>query len=191
MPAKNTVERKQDMRQSPVQVERLTEQAFAVYGRILGLPYPGKAPASAFSFPNSDFWQVAEFDPGDNGQTEVLWVNYRNDSLLVGALEVHWLTEQAIVPLYGGDLIHVVCASQTSSGQQPDLSTIRAFRVPVGQGVCMQPGCWHASFVLNEQTTCLMLTRRSTTRDLVNHLQGSGPANESTICTIEPQQVHL
>jgi hypothetical protein len=45
----------------------------------------------------------------------------------------------------------------------------------------MRPGCWHASFVLGGETTCLMLTRRSTTRDLVAHLRGESVAVESSI----------
>ena len=48
----------------------------------------------------------------------------------------------------------------------------------------MRPGCWHTSLVLAGQTTCLMLTRRSTTRDLVSHLNGESAALESSIVEI-------
>lgn len=175
-----------------MQIESLSALAFAAYGRVLGEPFPGKQPASAFSFATSDFWQASTFDPGHDGQTEVLWVKYRNDSLLVSSMEVHWLTEQAIVPLQGGELIHVVATGDQryqGSGRQPDLETIRAFYVSAGQGVCMNPGCWHASFSTGEEVLCLMLTRASTTRDLVQHLGHGAQAAETSIAKIEPLQV--
>ena len=67
---------------------------------------------------------------------------------------------------------------QTSPG-------LRAFRIGTGLGVCMRPGCWHVSFVLAGQTTCLMLTRASTTRDLVASLKGESVATESRSVDLE------
>lgn len=174
-----------------MQVEPLSETAFAPYGRVLGEPFPGRQPESAFSFSMSDFWQAATFDPGLGGQTEVLWVKYRNNSLLVSSMEVHWLTEQAIVPLQGGELIHVVAADDSrhqAHTRQPDLKTIRAFHVSAGQGVCMNPGSWHASFSTGAEVLCLMLTRASTTRELVQHLSNGVQATETSIAKIAPLQ---
>lgn len=161
-------------------VEALDAEAFAPFGRVLG--GEGYDPAATgFSHPGSDFWHVHDFDAGAGGQVEVLWVNYRNDSLRLRALEAHWLTEQAIVPLGGGEIVHVVCPGREGDPRTPDLARLRAFRVGDGQGVCMKPGCWHASFVLAGQTTCLMLTRHSTTADLVEALEGRHAAVESSI----------
>lgn len=162
-----------------IAVEALAVDAFAPFGRVLGGALPSDAAAVAFSHPASDFWHVHDFDPGAGGTTEVLWVNYRNDSLCLRSLEVHWRTEQAIVPLGDGEIIHVVCPSRDDGSRLPDLSRLRAFRIGAGQGVCMRAGCWHASFVGAGQTTCLMLTRASTTRDLVAALKGEAPALES------------
>ncbi len=66
----------------------------------------------------------------------------------------------------------------------PDLSQVAAFRVPQGQGVCMRPGCWHATRVAEAEVTCLMLTRRSTTLDLIQHLTTDASASESAIQAI-------
>jgi len=167
-----------------IPVEALTEDAFRAFGRVLGTPLPGEPAAIAFSHPGSDFWHAHDFDPGEGGQTEVLWVNYRDDSLRLRALEAHWLTEQAIVPLAGGEILHVVCPTRDDGSRLPDLARLRCFRVACGQGICMRPGCWHASFVFGGQVTCLMLTRRSTTRDLVAHLRGESPAKESSIVSL-------
>jgi len=167
-----------------IPVEPLDEQAFAQFGWVLGTSYPSESNAAAFTNPGSDFWHVHDFHPGDGGVPEVLWVNYRNNSLRLCVLEAHWLTEQAIVPLGGGAIVHVVCPTCDDGSRLPDLTRLRCFLVPSGQGICMRPGCWHASLVTGGQTTCLMLTRRSTTRDLVAHLNGEFEATETSIVTL-------
>lgn len=167
-----------------IPVEPLSEQAFAPFGWVLGSAYPGEPHDAAFTNPDSDFWHMHEFHPGHGGVAEVLWVNYRNDSLRLRTLEAHWLTEQAIVPLGGAAILHVVCPTLDDGSRLPDLTRLRCFHVPSGRGICMRPGCWHASFVTEGQTTCLMLTRRSTTRDLVAHLKGEIEAVETRMVTL-------
>jgi ureidoglycolate lyase len=172
-----------------IRVEPLTAQAFAPFGAVLGSPFPGERPEAAFGNPGSDFWHAHDFDTGDGGQPELLWVRYRNDSLRVRTLEAHWFTEQAIVPLGGRDIVQVVCPTRSGGGRTPDLARARAFRVTSGQGICMRAGCWHASLVTGGETTCLMITRRSTTLDLVAHLQGASAATESGIVAVADQAV--
>ena len=172
-------------------VESLDAGNFAEFGVVLG-DGPSFAPETiAFSDQTTDFWSVHAFDPGAGGAPEVLWVNYRNDSLQVRALEVHWLTEQAIVPLMGGDLLHVVAPTCADGRRIPDLSRLRCFRVTGGRGICMRPGCWHASFVTWGETTCLMLTRRSTTRDLVAHLKEGTPAAETAVVRLDERCIRI
>lgn len=165
-------------------IEPLSASAFAAFGSVLGSPCPTDPAALAFSHPGSDFWHAHDFDPGEGGRTEVLWVNYRDHSLRLRTLEVHWLTEQAIIPLGGHDIVHVVCPTLDDGSRMPDTARLRAFRVASGQGICMRPGCWHTSFVFGGQTACLMLTRRSTTRDLVAHLRGEAAAVETRIVPV-------
>ncbi len=136
----------------------------------------------AFNNAEIDFWQEHVFDPGVGGETEVLWVTYRNQQREVSSLEVHRLTQQAIVPL-SGEIIHVVAGSHGDGS--PDEGSLSAFRVPVGQGICMRPGCWHATRVDAVEVTCLMLTRRSTTVDLIDYLTGDCSPSESGIAVVE------
>lgn len=164
-----------------VPIERLTPESFAPFGWMLGKPYPADPETPAYSHPGSDFWQEHVFDPGDGGETEVVWVNYRDTSLVVRKLEAHWLTQQAIVPLDGGEVVHVVCPGREDDAALPDLGSLRAFLITPGYGVCMRPGCWHASFVREGEATCLMLTRRSTTLELARHLATGEPAVETSI----------
>lgn len=172
------------MPEKTIPLERLDEEAFSAFGWVLGTPFPVDPAATAFSHPGSDFWHMHDFEPGEGGKTELLWVNYRSSSLHLRALEVHWLTEQAIIPLGNGEIVHVVCPTRDDKSRLPDLARMRAFRVGGGLGVCMRPGCWHTSLVLAGQMTCLMLTRRSTTRDLVAHLNGESEALESSTVEI-------
>ncbi|MDO5691176.1 MAG: ureidoglycolate lyase [Pseudomonadota bacterium] len=161
----------------------LEREAFAPYGWVLGLPFPGSDPAAAFGHPASDFWHAHAFDCGEGGQPVVLWVSYRDGQSPVATLEKHRLTQQALIPLTG-ELLQFVALGQPDG--QPDLGSLAAFRVTPGQGVCMRPGCWHAMRVLNGEVLCAMLTRRSTTIDLARHLAHGAPAQESTIVTIAP-----
>jgi len=162
-------------------VQPLSADAFAAYGWMLGKPLPSGNDVPSYTSPSSDFWREHLFDTGSAGETEVLWVKYRNNEETVESLEVHWLTEQAIVPLTG-PVVQIV-ATSTPDGR-PDLDSLQAFLVPVGEGICMRPHCWHSSRVFQNEVTCMMLTRRSTTYDLVVHLVTGAPACESGISPI-------
>jgi ureidoglycolate lyase len=159
-------------------IQPLSAEAFNAYGWMLGKPLKTDGDAPAYTSPASDFWREHLFDTGATGETEVLWVKYRNADETVASLEAHWLTQQAIVPLTA-PIIQIVATS--TEGGQPNMESLRAFWVPQGEGVCMRPHCWHATRVLDGESTCLMLTRRSTTYDLVVHLETGAPACESAI----------
>lgn len=139
--------------------------------------WPVKLPKAeetrSWSSPQTDFWHVHDFNPGTGGETEVLWVTYRPSEPLVRGLEVHWLTEQAVVPLGNQPLIQVLCPTKQDGSCQPDLAQLSAWWIEPGQGLCMPPGCWHTSYAPVETVNVLMLTRRSTTRDLVAQLRSS------------------
>jgi len=164
----------------------LSPEAFAPYGWMLGKGLATAPATAAFSNAATDFWHEHAFDTGPSGQTEVLWVNYRIQDPNVTALENHLLTQQALIPLTG-EVIHIVAESKAEGG--PDLSTLKAFRLPQGQGVCMRPGCWHSSRVAGGEVACLMLTRISTTVDLVAHLNEGKPAVESELRPLEQSVV--
>ncbi len=145
-------------------IQPLNADDFEPYGWMLGKPLPTDGDTPSFTSPSSDFWREHLFDTGAAGETEVLWVKYRNGEDTVASLEAHLLTQQAIVPLTG-PVIQIVATSTTAG--LPDIDS-----------------CWHATRVLQDEVTCLMLTRRSTTYDLVIHLVTGAPACESEIKAI-------
>ena len=167
-----------------VTVEALSPTSFEPFGWVLGKTDPLKKDAVGFRSPASDFWHEHFFDPGTGGNTEVLWVEYRDNNPLVSKLEVHHMTQQAVVPLTK-EIVQILCLSDAN--QTPDLSTLRAYRLSPGVGICMRAGVWHATRADN--ATCLMLTRGSTTEDLIDHLVNSQPAKETAI--LEIPQVRL
>ena len=162
-----------------VPVEDITHASVAPFGWLLGKPDPSKPEPFGFRSPASDFWHEHAFDSGTNGDTEVLWVKYRDNGPLVSKLEVHHVTQQAVVPLTNA-IVQILCVSHAD--RSPDLSTLRAFRLSPGVGLCMRPGIWHATRA--DDATCLMLTRRSTTIDLVDHLVNKYAAKESASSAI-------
>jgi len=163
-----------------IAVEELDPAALAGCGSVLGLEPVAADDAPAYLGAAADFWHVHDFDVGADGEPEVLWVRYRDASLVVARLEAHWRTEQAVVPL-GVPIVQVICPTRPDGSRLPELERLRAFRVPVGRGICMARGCWHASFAPDGEATCLMLTRSSTTSDLAAHLASGAPAHETTI----------
>ena len=169
-----------------LEINDLTPDAFTAYGWMLGKPMPDGNGVPLYTNPATDFWQEHQFNTGAGGDAELLWVNYRSQSTEIASLEKHLLTQQAIVPLTGA-IIQVVARS--AGDGSPDLSTLAAFHVPQGQGVCMRPGCWHATRVVDAEVTCLMLTRRSTTVDLIQHLTTDASATESAITAIPAHQL--
>ena len=164
--------------------QTLDATAFEPYGWVLGLPGPSGDSGATFRSAASDFWQAHVFDCGETGQPEVLWVSYRDSASPIRAMEKHLLTQQAVIPL-NGDLVQFVACSGADGS--PDLATLAAFRVRQGQGICMRPGCWHGTRIGRAgEVLCAMLTRRSTTLDLVRHLAHGEPARESTVAAIAP-----
>ena len=165
-----------------IDFQPLTVENFRPYGWLLGKSIRLDGSIPAFSNAEIDFWQEHIFDPGAGGETEVLWVNYRNRQRIVSSLEAHRLTQQAIVPLTG-DIIQVVAGSRQDGSM--DEGSMSAFRIPVGHGICMRPGCWHSTRVDAAEVTCLMLTRRSTTVDLIAYLTGGSSLLESAIAAVK------
>ncbi|QDO98897.1 ureidoglycolate hydrolase [Ferrovibrio terrae] len=170
----------------PLRIEPISEAAVTPFGWMLGKPLPSATDATAFASPASDFWHEHVFNAGDGGEPEILWVTYRSDDPAVTRLEVHHLTQQAVVPVIGS-IVQIVAASDAAG--EPDLSTVRAFTITPGQGLCMRPGIWHATRSVGGESTCLMLTRGSTTIDLVRHLNQGAAVEESRMTDIP--QLHL
>jgi ureidoglycolate lyase len=180
------------MTQEALSVMPLTAEGFRPYGIVLGA-----VSEAAFDHPStfSDFRREHVFVPGVEGGvpgvTDILGVLYRDPGPDVRRLEMYRLTEQSVVPLMR-DIVQVVALGPQADNRRPDPGTLAAFRVRVGSGICMQPGCFHASFAPWGEARCLMLSRVSTTRDLAAHLERGSKLTESLIFHLEDaRSLHL
>lgn len=163
--------------------EAPSQQSVAAYGWLLGKPFPTGPDAIAFRTPTVSSRREHIFDSGKGGEDEVVWVEYANADPLVNRLEKHPLTQQAVVPLIG-TVIQIVATS--NSAGMPDMASIRAFRLIPGIGLCMAPGVWHST--RSKGSTCLMLTRGSTSVDILDHRKGK-PMTETTLQPVTPFRV--
>ena len=164
-----------------IDVRELTAESIRSYGWLLCNAFPEDSTIPSFQNAETSFWQEHIFDPGGGGQTELLSVVYRNTRRTITSLEVHRFTQQAVIPLTGS--ITQVVSSSLADGS-PDIGSLLAFRVLVGGGICMRPGCWHATRVDSREAHCLILTRRSTTADLIAHLTTGSLLSETEIVPI-------
>jgi ureidoglycolate lyase len=152
-------------------VELLTPEAYAPYGWVIGEAASSTDLRDMFHSDTLEFWHEHDFDPGAGGRLELIWVYYRRKPLRVENLESHRLTEQAIIPVAGANpIVHVVCPpppDPTADRITPDLNRMKAFLLDGTRGVCMRPGTWHTHFALGREANYLMLTRRSTTVEIL------------------------
>jgi ureidoglycolate lyase len=159
-----------------IKIQDLEEGAFQPFGWILGQAVP--TTGLFFSNADTDFWEEHPFEPGTGGEAQILWVNYRDTRRAVTQLEVHKLTEQAVVPLTG-EIVQIVALSRQDGSL--DLESVAAFRVRTGEGICMRAGCWHTTRVDADEVRCLMLTRESTTEKLIGYLKGRSQLSETAL----------
>jgi len=148
-----------------LRIQELTEDAFEPFGWVLGK----KEPLSRLEGPTATLWHEHNFDPGEGGVVEFLWIQYVRRGFTVERLESHRLTEQAIIPVGREPIVHVVCPppeDSTAPDISPDWNRMAAFLLDGTMGVCVKRGCWHWSFPLVEPANYLLVTRGSTIADL-------------------------
>lgn len=167
----------------PVRIEVPTEQSAAPYGSLLGKPFPtGELGDGTFKTPTGvQVWRQQIFDDGVDGNADIAWVIHKGAEPIVNRFEQHHLTEQAVIPLTG-ELIQIVALSGRDGA--PDLSTIRAFRLAPGIGLCMGRDVWHAS--RSNGVTLVMLTRSSTSTDMAQFQNKKGPLVETLLRETAP-----
>ncbi|MGO1972876.1 MAG: hypothetical protein ACTH2Q_07940 [Propionibacteriaceae bacterium] len=152
-------------------VRSIEAHAFAPFGRVidvgtqLGVSEPG------FWSAETAFVSASPFDPGADGEVDLLWVTYDRVERPT-AFEAHLLTEQALIPISGSIVQHVF---------RPDHNggRVESFAVNPGQGIVMNRGCFHTTTSVNDHVVCLMVSRASTTRDLADSLQEHRQPTES------------
>ena len=169
-----------------IRVQRLTRKAYEPFGWVLGSP-PGRQHPDYVEGRISTFWGEHIFDVGKGGAVQFVWLDYRWRGFEIQELESHRLTEQALAPVTLRPMVHVVCPPpQDPSAPDivPDLSQMEAFLLDGTKGVCMKRGCWHTPLPLGDNIPYLMITRHSTTTDLLHAERSGADVTETVICEI-------
>ncbi len=143
-----------------VLLEQLTPEAFAPYGQIL------RGPASTS---RQDFAaQVENGRPGSaRANLALIAASPARLPLEIRCLERHAHSNQAFLPLDVPEYLVVVCGDNAQ--HQPDLTSLRAFRVNGNTGVNYNPGTWHHGMMtIGGPGTFAMLVHEDGTADDCN-----------------------
>jgi ureidoglycolate lyase len=166
-----------------VRIQQLTSKAYAPFGWVLGTESTSSE-GDYFDGTELKRWHEHDFEVGEGGVVEFLWIQYKLRPFSLVRLESHRLTEQALIPVDGKPMIHVVCPPPSCPSRQdiiPDLERLTAFLLDGSVGVCMKQGCWHWHFPLVDCATYLMVTRRSTSEDLDRAIESRTALTETVV----------
>ena len=173
---------------STIRVEPLSAAAYAPFGHVLG-ERPAATQNDVTVGVVAAFWAERDFGVGPGGVTQFIWAVYAPTPPTADHMESHRLTEQAIIPVTGKPILHLVAppnADPSAPGTAPDLSRAKAFLLDGTKGVVMARGTWHCHFGLVPETVYCVLTRRSTTDDILAGGLDNARMQETVICPIEP-----
>ncbi|KAF8919855.1 galactose-binding domain-like protein [Mucidula mucida] len=146
----------------------LTPEAFAPFGQVVQAYADHAAAPKGTRITPANFGSAFKFH-----KLSLLESNYPDDSnasaglsvyhcqppsaFHLTAMERHAHTNQAFIPMGGNSRGYLVVVAQNGSDDKPDLSTLRAFKADVTQGVVYNRALWHQPMtVLDEMNfTCV------------------------------------
>jgi len=123
-----------------IDVEPASDEAFAPFGRLIGL---GQGENDAvFANPGLRSWRV-DYDCAD--QTEVMFIWFDHVPMTFSKIERHFAVTQTFIPHDRAEMIMVVAPATDPSdwNDLPPALSLRAFRIPGTHGVMMWKGVWH------------------------------------------------
>ena len=136
-----------------IKVQKLTEAAFAPFGKVLtseGLT-PGGNPASHLWFP-----QVVVIDD----PTSVNLMTVKEHPFVIKDFEAHDHTVENLLPL-DGDLIVAFAPAGALKAEN-----VAAFYIPQGLGICADPKVWHAvPFAVGKDVRSIVVFKNNTSNE--------------------------
>jgi ureidoglycolate lyase len=133
-----------------IEVEELTAEAFAPYGRVVEMP---ESPATGSGPGWRSWFPVAEVLASQ--PVGIGLVRTEKRDLVVAEMERHVDNEELLIPLWA-DLIQPMGVPEKLDDPDatPSLDKIRAFRIRPGQAIIMKKGAWHScAYPVGEDTT--------------------------------------
>jgi ureidoglycolate lyase len=122
-----------------IPVGRLTSEAFATFGQIIG-EQPGPP---VFAGPHIQSWRLA-FEA--DGATELMFSRYLHQPYEFATLERHLNVTQSFIPLGNAPSVMVVAPPTDPDdwSRVPDPKAVRAFYFPGSCGLMLWRATWHA-----------------------------------------------
>lgn len=138
-----------------VKVEKLTDAAFAPFGRVItteGREYGGEE--GMFKWYEKQSCVVGAEEVAVNLLTVI------EREFVCKKFEAHAHTTETILPLTGGLIIAGIPAGKVTCER------LRAFYIPVGMGISWAAGAWHyAPYPIGGDATCAVIFRHGTGTD--------------------------
>lgn len=126
-------------------LEAISAEAFSAYGDLLVAPAPG-APRVELE------QELVNLRSRARPRLALATIAPARLPLRVVQMERHVYSSQAFVPLSGST--YLVLVAVNGSDDQPDLSTLRAFRVPTHMGINYRARVWHHPMVAIDAAVC-------------------------------------
>ena len=132
--------------------EPLTAAAFRPFGAVIERP----SAAADATGPGWAWWAQAVSLPADDRPLAVGYLALEPAARRFDWAERHARASEAIFPLDGECIVYVALPAPRPDG-------LRAFRVPAGAGVVLDPGVWHgAPLALDQPLAAMVLLPRGT-----------------------------
>jgi ureidoglycolate hydrolase len=146
-----------------LEVEALTEGAFAPFGEVLRRP-PASADATGSGW---QWWGEVSHLPNDGRRWAFGYLALGPAPLRIDWAERHLRSPEVIVASSRDIAVYVAPATSGDDGStRPSLDRFRVFEVPAGSAVILDPGVWHgAPFTMSGPTSAFVLLLEGTGRD--------------------------
>ncbi len=154
-----------------IQIEPLTAEAFAPFGKLIGVD--GRTP-DYVAASGTQGWHVGF----ESGRPLVSLLRTPFQGLRFRTMERHFHVSQAFIPL-GGEHAAVAVAPPSGDARMPSLDAIRAFLLDGSKGYVLHRGTWHSldRFPLRPpDTRFVMITDHETQDDLTAASAAGRPA---------------
>lgn len=144
-------------------IEDATPESLLGLGRLVGVPEHAIGHGTSFYGNSVDLWQPGGFQSDEDTCLSVARVRPRTREVVW--MERHFKHTQAFLPLNGQPF--VVVMAPASPGNVPEKQSVRALRIPAGQGLQLDIGTWHEfPFPLENPVDMVVVLRNETNRNL-------------------------
>ncbi|MGH2806738.1 MAG: ureidoglycolate lyase [Actinomycetota bacterium] len=145
-----------------LRAEELTTDTFSAFGHVIEQP----AREQDADGPGWQWWAETSSLRSDGRPWTFGYLHLRTAPLRFDWAERHLRTQEVVLAGSSDVVVYVGPADPDQPDRLPPLESFRAFRVPAGRGIVMEPGVWHgAPLALGDDCNAVVLLLEGTGRD--------------------------